>query len=479
MKAHIRQFIISDTPKKMAEDWKTVRLGDALFLSHCPDLTSATAKDLDGETWHLLGLAVQTDKEKGDPLTELSQSSTSGVRDVYKSWTGRWLLIRATEVHMDCYGLIGCFYTTTNEARWVSSSLAILQEIGGFTPRPEMLVHRTGLEWYPLPTSRFEGVSKLLPTQILNLKTFRIEARALPQPIAGLSYEAIVEKLADKLKFALLNASHFGKRIFIPLTAGYDSRLLLATVHSAGLKAETYTSGHHYISHGDATLPPKLSKAAGYRHHYIKKEAFSKDKETLFDYHTARNCADIDRAKFSHGQWNPFGKGDLIIRGGGFEVGRCIFWKRMTADFTIPVILKGLYLPYDPESFAAKAFSDWMAWVHKTPAEGVDWRDRFYMEQRVAGWLSAVEQSLDLTETERFYLVNCHDIVSLLLSIPEEKRKITAHHIDLIREMCPALLKYPFNPPDSDFKKWQKKMIRISKKPLPELYKKLKQKLIN
>lgn len=478
MSAHKRQFLIGNQPKQVKEDWKTVRLGDSFFLSHCPGLLAASAKDLNGETWHLLGLAVQTDKEKEDPLTEISRSATSQIRDIYKSWTGRWILISAAEVHIDFYGMIGCFYATVNEARWISGSLAILQEIGGFTPRPETLKHKSSIEWYPLPTSKFEGVSKLLPTQILNLKTFRVEARALAQPIAGLSYEAIVEKLEDKLKFALVNASRFAKRIFIPLTAGYDSRLLLAITHAAGIKAETYTTGHHYISHADATLPAKLSKMAGYRHHYIKKGRFSKEKEALYDYHTARNTADIDRLKFSHGQWNPFGKGDLILRGGGFEVGRCIYWKRTGADFTIASVLKSVRLGYDPEAYSTKAFLEWMNWAAQTPTEGVDWRDRFYIEQRVAGWLSGVEQSLDLTETECFYLVNCHDIVSLLLSIPVEKRKATAHHIDLIRKMSPALLKHPFNPPDSDFRKLQKKMIRISKKPFPELYKKLRHKFI-
>jgi hypothetical protein len=459
MKAHQRQFVIGNLQKQVNEDWKAVQLSGGLILSYCPQLSVATAKDLNGEVWHLLGLAVQTDKKKSDPITEITHSSTGAVRDIYKSWSGKWMLIGAGEVHLDCCGLLGCFYTSINGARWVSGSLAILQEIGGFTPRPETLTHRKGLEWYPPPTTRFEGVSKLLPSQILNLKTFGIEARGLPKPIPGLPYDAMIDQLAERIKFGLENACRPAKRVFTQLTAGYDSRLVLAAIRSLGIKAEAYTTESYYIAYADVTLPPKLAKLTGYRHRYIKRGPYSKEKEALYDYHTARNCGDIDRAKYAEGQWDPFGKGDLILRGGIFEAGRCEFWKKLGGDFTVQSVLKGVRQQYDPESFIAKAFSEWMKWVDQTPTEGLDWRDRFYIEQRVTGWLSAIEQSLDLTGTDRFNVANCHDIISLMLSAPVEKRKGFVYYVYLIRKLYPALLKYPFNPPEPKFKKLQKRLI--------------------
>jgi hypothetical protein len=478
MKAHSKQFVIGNQPKQVNEDWKTVPIKEALFLSHCPDLSIADAKDQNGEMWHLLGLAVQTDKEKKDPLTEISRASTAQVRDIYKSWAGRWMLIGAAEIHMDCCGLLGCFYTTINGTRWVSSSLAILQQIGGFTPRPETLKHRTGMEWYPLPFTRFEGIYQLLPSQVLNLNTFHIEARKLPGAIKGASYEEILAKLEEKVKHGLLNACRPDKRIFTQLTAGYDSRSVLATLHSLGIKAEAYTTESDHISHADATLPATLSKAAGYRHRYIKRGTFSKEKAALYDFHTAQNSADVDRIKFSEGQWDLFGKEDLVLRGSIFEAGTYRIYHYLGADFTTASMLKYAHLENCPDSFAIKAFSEWMNWVCQTPTEGLDWRDRFYLEQRVAGWLSAIEQSLDLAEPERFTIANCHDILSLMLSPSVEKREARAYYLDLIGNMCPALLRYPFNPPDPKFKKLQKRLIRISKMPLPELYKKLKQKLL-
>jgi hypothetical protein len=435
-----------------------------------------TGIDVNGGIWHLLGLAVQTDATKADPLTEIGKASTVDVTKLYTSWAGRWVLVGNTEVHMDCSGMLGCFYTTINEERWISSSLAILQEIGRLSPRRETLKHKDGLEWYPLPLSRFEGVYKLLPSQVLNLKTFHTEARALPKPIAGLSYDAILEKLTEKLKCAIVNVSGSGGPIFIPLTAGYDSRVILAAAQYAGIKAESYTTGHYYISHADVTLPFKLAATVGYRHNYIKKAAFSKEKEALYDYHTAGNTNDIDRTKFSHGQWEPFGKGDLIFRGGLFEIGRCFYWDKMGADLTIKSIMKAVGYDSNPGSFNETALLEWVNWVKQTPTEGLDWRDRFYLEQRVAGWLSSIEQSLDLTGTERFYIINSHNIISLLLSIPVEKRKTSQHHIDLIEKMFPDLLKYPFNLTGPPLKKLQQIISKASRMSLPELYRKVKAK---
>ena len=478
MNLHNKQFLIASRPVLIQDGWKAIQLANALFLNHCPHLLVAAAKDKDGETWYLLGTAVQTDGGKSNPLNQIACTPTGQMREIYKSWAGRWLLVGADEVHMDCCGLLACFYTTVGEARWVSGSLAILQQIGGFAPRPETLKHRTGMEWYPLPLTRFEGIYQLMISQVLNLKTFGIEVRDLPRAIAGLPYEEILKKLEAKIKCGLQNACRPGKRIFTQLTAGYDSRLVLAALHALDIKAEAYTTEGAYITHADATLPARLAKAAGYRHRYIRRGPFSEEKAALYDRHTAGNSVDIDRMKFSEGQWNHFGKDDLVLRGSMLEAGTYRIYDYLGADFTIASMLKYTRIENGPDSFAVKALEEWMRWVRQTPVEGVGWQDRFYLEQRVSGWLGAIEQSLDLTAPERFTIANCHDILSLMISPPVEKRKARAYYFDLIGSLCPALLQYPFNPPDPKYKQLQKRLVRVSRLPVHELLKKLSRRFV-
>jgi len=478
MGLHSKQFLIGNLPIRVTKDWQTVKIPGNLYLSHCQNLLAGKIKDLNGAEWHLLGMAIQTDKEKNDPLTEIGSSFTDQVKEIYKSWTGRWILVGNGEVHTDCTGLLGCFYTRVHTKRWITSSLAILQEIATVSPRPETLKCNFGIDWYPLPMSRFEEVHKLLPSQILDLKTFHPKQRQLPTPINGLSYTDILEKIKDKLKFSLLNINGSGKKISVALTAGYDSRLILAATRYAGITVKTFTIDDKKISYSDFKLPYRLSRASGYHHKFIKKSRFSKEKEELYDSHTAKNIDHADRIRFSHGQHDSFTKDDLILRGGIFEVARCIYWPYIDSNFSVGNIIRGIHRDDNPESFYATSLTEWIKWVKQTPTKGLEWRDRFYLEQRIAGWLSAIEQGLDLTGTERVHVMNCHDLISLFLSIPLEKRRTAQHHVDLINEMFPRLLQYPFNPPDPTSIRLQKKFIKISKTPLPELYKKLKRRYL-
>jgi len=215
MSIHNRQFVIGNQQKKIKADWEIVKIEENLYVSHCPNMVVRKIKDVNDVEWYLLGIAIQTNSDKENPLTEIVNSNTNKIRELYKSWSGRWILIGNSAIHMDCGGLIGCYYTKINEERWISSSLAILQEIGEFSPRPENLEHKSDFEWYPLPMTRFEGVYKLLPSQILDLKTFHTYPRALPQPIEGLSYNELLERLIEKFKFSLLNVAELNKKIFL------------------------------------------------------------------------------------------------------------------------------------------------------------------------------------------------------------------------------------------------------------------------
>jgi hypothetical protein len=472
---HKRQFIIGNNLKPIKEDWEFLKVGEDLYLSHCPTLPIGKRKDLNDVEWLLLGIAIQTDKEKDDPLTQIGGSLTNDINELYKSWTGRWILIGNNEIHLDCCGLLGCFYMKTHENRWISSSLAVLQEIGCLSPRPESIKHASGIEWYPLPTSRFEGVYKLLPSQILNLTTFRPEKRALPKPIQGLSYDQILDQITEKLRCALLHVSNSGLRIIVALTAGYDSRLVLAACCYAGIKVKTFIRVHETTSYSDIILSKKLSKASGISHRYIKSSRFSKENEDVFNRHTAGNTDHIVRKAFSNRQYDLFTKEDIILAGTIFDVAKKNgYRKNMDSNLSIETIFKALGLEYNSQSYNFNALTEWVEWVKQTPTDELDWRDRFYLEQRIAGWASSIQQALDLIDAERLLIANSYDLVSLFLSIPEEKRKNCEYHVDLIRKMFPTLLRYPFNPRAPIWLRLQKKVVRIAKMPFSAIYKKLR-----
>jgi hypothetical protein len=268
-----------------------------------------------------------------------------------------------------------------------------------------------------------------------------------------MSYDDLLDRLQAYLIIALQQASKLSNSLWLPLTAGYDSRLLLAAAHHAKIKVRTYTHIHKDMSDADRKLPSKLAKAVNLSHSAYVGKSFEEQLASQYDQHTGRHCVDRDRYYISHAYFDWCRKQDLILRGGCFEIGRCFYWTKFPTNSpsSRPPAAKeivGGFKWHRPtsETQSSKAIEEWIEWSQRTPHEEMDWRDRFYWEQRLGGWLSSIEQSLDLINANRFYAANSHYFFSYILQIPVEKRGRSQHHIDLIERMAPSLLAFPFNP---------------------------------
>jgi hypothetical protein len=91
------------------------------------------------------------------------------------------------------------------------------------------------------------------------------------------------------------------------------------------------------------------------------------------------------------------------------------------------------------------ALGEWIDWTHRTPHPELDWRDRLYLEQKLGGWLSSVEQGLDLIDAVSLQSANSGSYYAHVLRVPPEKRYTSQHQVDVIGSMAPELLAFPFN----------------------------------
>mgnify|MGYP002401316830 CR=1 FL=1 len=461
---HQRQFIVSRHAHAIRPDWVVRDIG-GLILSHAPDLPVQRVLGADGTVWHLLGLAVQTDPARPDPAEALAATRAESIVDTYRSWAGRWLLLNNRAVHLDAGGTLGCFYGEVDGALVLSSSAALMAELLG--DRAEFrrrLTHEAGLDWYPLPGSGLKGVRRLLPTQVLNPTRPMGEdgsltvRRPFPPVRPGFSDEAAMERLETILVTAVRNVHRTavadgGRPLMLQLTAGYDTRLLLAAAHKAEVPFATFTFGHPDLTPGDRKLPPKLARLAGVEHRMVGCGPI--DPRRMRDYaaHTGGHTAALDGEFYANGAWDGVPEGSIVLHGGVFEVARCFYWGQIppgltpdgedTAARLFDCFRGKLYNPlshYD-------ALREWLDWVVRTPEIVMDLRDRFYLEQRVAGWLSAIDQGVDLTGRQLFQPGNCPDFLAIALALPVDMRRTSRHHAELIRRMAPELLSEPINPP--------------------------------
>ena len=467
VRPHRRQFVIGPEVVRPDESWASLAVGDAK-LSYSTALPISRVEDREGHAWHLLGLPFQSDPGRPDPADEVAASTTRDVPARVEDWFGRWILLGEGTLQMDACGTLGCFYRRVGSEFWVSSSPALLATLPGrprAKPIPAPPRGTTLLDWCPAPQSRFEGISRLFPSQILDLASGVIMPRPLLSDLSFGGYEETLDFLETRLVTAVRNLARSDTELWIPLTAGNDSRLVLAAAVRSGVKVTAYTSRQDFLpmSFADRQLPPNLARAVGVRHVVVRRSAPVPERSAIFDEHMGEVFPGWNRNSFLRRHWDGFPRSSFILPGGGFELGRCHYHRRLQGPGSkLERVVTAFSL--DPEqpghAHCMTGFSEWLDWTEAAPAPRLDWRDRMYLEQRIGAWISSQELAHDLVEPERGHICNSRAVISALVSIPEAVRCDSVHHTALIARMAPELLAYPFNPPDPVWVRWTKRARR-------------------
>lgn len=449
MRSHRRQFVIGSKPFHVYEDWCCHSLDASTWISYCPELRAGWTRDADGVNWVLLGLAVETIENKPDPLVQIAQTKTIDIPTLYPSWAGRWVLI-GRGIHIDASGLLGCFYGTVDNQTWVSSSPALLAKILGVdvvTDSP--LRYEVGISWFAPPRSRFAQMYRLLPSQVLELNTGNIHPRPLMPPIDPTRSYNDLDLLQNALVTAMQRLPDKSK-LWLGLTAGFDSRLILAIARCAKIDVMPFTRITKRMSVADRVLPPKLAHECGYEHIFMR-GSNNRDRQHLVAEHSADHVSQGDAEPFIQGVRDNLS--GISFGGHGFSVASGFGDLRLLPDTVTDAEIGANQIAqvFQANNSAIPGLRDWLAWVIQHPQENLDWRDRFFLEQRQAGWLSSKEQLYDLVKLERFPILNAARNYSLLLGFPENQRLGSKLQVEMIRRLAPALLKYPFNPPNEYF----------------------------
>jgi hypothetical protein len=394
-----------------------------------------------------------------DDLTDFAGDDPS---QVYRHWAGRWVLVGEDALHADACCALGCFYRNAGDAVWISSSPALINDLPGVDPAPEIGPPLPGIgkgmDWYPPPASRFVGIARLLPSQTLDLRDGTVHGRGLPAPVPqSAPYADLIDTAAGLLKNTVAAYAEAGGELWLPLTGGYDSRLVLAAAVAVGAPVLTYTFERPGMSAGDRELPARLSELVGVQHRFLRPRfAADGERELLFDVHCAGHSIEIDRQYFARGAWDQLPEWAVLLRGGVFEVARGFYHARFPAELppeeeAVRLLTDVFQLDrfHNGSTAHRLGICEFLAWLRANPEAGLDWRDRMYMEQTVAGWLASAAQALDLFSPELAYPGNSHELLSVLLSIDPEARRASRHHVDLIERLAPPLAVVPFNPRDS------------------------------
>ena len=444
---HRRQFLICK--KEVSHpNFRHVELTSGFFLNYHIELDIAVS---DCKSNFLIGLAFKS--KEGSISQDLNNLTSENFADITSDWSGRWVVLVENTLHIDPGGMLGCYYGVQKGSLAISSSLGLLDEQFDLETDNDFkeIEHGKAMNWFPPPLTKLIGIKKLLIGQDLNIGEGTIEeTEKKKNKFLDLQPSDVYIELATRLATIVKNISMiYGDDVYLPLTGGFDSRTILAALLNSKLSFTAFLFKHENISHADKNVPSVLSKKFCFPLHFINRTNVI-DKEMYDQYmkHSSGQAADAGVLFYSSGQYEPLAimsenKKKIILRGGVWEVGRKIFTtasidESLTSEEDIIDNLKFCFPILKESKLHEESVRLWIRHTQSTHSN-LGFKDRFYLEQRVSGWLSAIEQAADLTDFDRIHPANCQDILDLL-SISESHPQS-----EIIRQLEPELLNTPFN----------------------------------
>lgn len=266
--AHQKHFVLGPLPIVVRPDWRTVRIAEGLILSHCPKLRIQQLQSKNGVPYWLVGIAVRADEpsaiSEGFPLRDSAEiENWSGF------WAGRWCLISADRCWQDVTGCFGIYHRRVGTRAWISNSSALLGDYLPGAPSatrlPWQIVDSTGIDWIPPPFSTREGIYRLLPLRTIEPQTGGITPLRFDPPPMNTGEE--IQAVVSALKTIMTNwaQADFRER-FMALTAGLDTRSILAAAVAAKIDVKAFTTCYPITMRRDLRLPPRIAARVGVPH---------------------------------------------------------------------------------------------------------------------------------------------------------------------------------------------------------------------
>lgn len=410
-------------------------------------LKTNVLKNAANEDVVLIGYAFCTDEQDKKAEADIAAWDGADLIALTRYWTGRWALFTEHGFCTDAGSMMSAFYCTVDGKSYITSSLALLEQIRITHRVREQKLNSTA--WQILPETGFEGVKKLLCTQKLQLSNdgIRVVPHIWIKDYRTLNASKKAERLAKLLVNGVSNIHlHSRRRLYLALTGGKDSRLVLAAMLKSKVPFSAYTCEHDDISTWDVTVPKRLSKKYSFPYTYIKRpKQMNTDYLEDFERFNAGNAHGEDENFYSYKQFDALPRDAVIIRGGFFEAGQTYARSYARADEHFRNDIENCDLALKNDALQKKGLDEWLENTLIAPVDYIDIRDRYYLEQRVGGWGASIEQALSINDFLSVQIANCAELLSILLSCSSEERARLALSFEPIKILNEELLREPFN----------------------------------
>lgn len=447
------QFILTRREDLVPRGWRTVDHGPWI-LGYATPLIWTPVRDPSGAPWGwVLGHAVDAEGRYLHPeqASDLTAPQSAGFDAVMGRLTGRFLGLDLSgadpHLHLDPLGTLAAVYAPEDQVVASTSSLIPRSD---HTPFLVDRIIATDIPYaegiYPLGLTPRRGVERVLPNHVLDLGTWRL-VRRWPTAMWRRDTDAarVVGLMRDTVRGALegIRAVH---RPDLTLTAGYDSRMMLACARDLRHDLSCFTGDlGDEVSWRDVQVARAITGRFEIAHRVLEKRAPRRSDLRLWVARTGgetgeprgwRGCRTLERQM----------AGRATITGASGEISKLGGWRRrFLATRVTPVdLLDRCKAPLIPEF--VQRVERWLGALPELDPLAV--ADLAHIEQVLGCWGGVIEYGELGSSSARLSPACARPVVEACLRLDIAYRLDRAGkrlHADVIAAAWPELLEFPFN----------------------------------
>jgi len=414
----------------------------------------------------LLGFAINPEspeKQNQDIINDLLSSCTS--TDDYinriSDLAGRFVFIfslnsRKYVIHDMC-GLRTVYYSINDEGLFIASQPLLFNNLFEIKPSENYKTYigsehyKNDIEyWIPTGLTLYDNVKQLVPNHYLDVAADE-QIRFWPvKKIEKQDLTKATAKSANMLERLILSAKNRFK-LALPVTAGWDSRILLAASKDLLKDFFVYTLQYRWLvdKSPDIKIPKYMLRR--FKTPFNKLDCrMEMNPEFYKTYKSNVDFAHDDYAKITNGMIDKFPQDRVVLRGNVSEIVRCSFYPDGKHDeITSADQLLANWPEWNDIPFIMEYLENWMNSVKEMCKEyNVDILDLWYMELFMGAWMAQGQLEWDIIH-EEFTPYNYRPLIETMLGVPIKYR---LHHKPvlyqkILKHLWPELLYWPINPP--------------------------------
>ncbi len=455
-----RQFFLGPEHLDRFPSWKRLRIDDAHCLTVHPDLEVCQASS-PTESLTLLGYALDPNEPGAGNEQILNRllgrpDRDRPVREKTAELGGRFVLVvkeagRIT-VLPDAAALRSVFYAVSRPggATVCASQPRLLAEVLGLAPDEralEFIASRghddTEVYWFPGDTSLYRGVKALLPNHSLDLDAATTHRFWPDEDIPSLPREEAVAESVRLMK-GLTRAAELRYPLALSMTAGWDSRLMLALSRDFAPQLYFFTLAYSDDRTGrDIAVPARLLRRLGLPHHVLDypdrvSEPFRELHQRSTTAPSPAWCADVQAL------FDEYPPDRVCLTGDVAEVVKDHLAERAPSRDALGAADLVAICRIGTHPFLAEAFADWLEGARP---RNMRLLDLFCWEQIVGRKQQQIRSESDVAH-ESFTPFNCRRLLVTMLAASEAERRPPGFPLlrSVIERLWPEVLTEPINP---------------------------------